>query len=122
MMSIRIVRIIRVVRVLRVIRLMRFLRPLRLLVHSIYATLKSLVYAVLLLVVIMYSFAVVFAQASTEYKDLIIAPMNLHNYFGSVTTSIFTLFMCITGGVSWEIVQQPLREVHWFYIILFVIY
>ena len=32
-------------------------------------------------------------------------------YFGSVTTTMLSLFMSISNGVSWEDVLQPLRMI-----------
>ncbi len=43
-------------------------------------------------------------------------------YFGSLGRTMLTLFMSITGGVSWEDVVQVLRETSSFYVILFVVY
>merc|ERR1712012_1367624 len=77
-LMLRIVRIIKAVRALRVVRLLRFCRSLRMLVHSILATLKSLAWALLLFIVIMYSFGIVFTQAAKEDDS---ASIQLDDYF-----------------------------------------
>lgn len=120
-LMLRVVRVIRIVRVARVLRLLRFFRHLRMLIHSIFATLKSLVWAVLLLGVIMYSFGVVFTQAAKEH-EVEAGPTQLSYYYGSVMRSILTLFKSVTNGVSWELVFQPLHDEHWMYGCIFILY
>eukprot|EP00439_Symbiodinium_sp_Y106_P033385 s2882_g4.t1 len=62
----RIVRITRIVKVVRLMRVFRFVQAFRTLIASIADTLKSLFWALMLLVVIVYVFAVLFTQAVNE--------------------------------------------------------
>lgn len=117
----RLARLVRIIRVVRVVRLLRFLRPLRLLVHSIFGTLKTLVWVVLLLVAIIYAFSVVFTQAIAE-MPVESQSEKLQRFFGTLPKSLATLFKSITGGVNWEPVADALEEVGWLYVVFFVSY
>eukprot|EP00927_Polykrikos_kofoidii_P081891 TRINITY_DN7986_c0_g1_i3.p1 TRINITY_DN7986_c0_g1~~TRINITY_DN7986_c0_g1_i3.p1 ORF type:complete len:759 (-),score=123.21 TRINITY_DN7986_c0_g1_i3:170-2374(-) len=122
----RLVRFVRIMKVVRIIRMLRFLRSLRVLASSILGTLRSLVWAMLLLCIIMYCFAVLFAGASVLYlTDGDLPPqegVTLLKYFGTVPRSTLTLFQTITGGLSWEVLVVPLLGVHPFYMIAFFVY
>eukprot|EP00928_Gymnodinium_smaydae_P002318 TRINITY_DN10828_c0_g4_i1.p1 TRINITY_DN10828_c0_g4~~TRINITY_DN10828_c0_g4_i1.p1 ORF type:complete len:703 (+),score=111.77 TRINITY_DN10828_c0_g4_i1:45-2153(+) len=118
----RVVRMLRIARILRVIRVMRFIRPFKLLVQAIYGTLKSCAWAVLLLVLIMYVFAVIFAQSVADY---LIANVDddedeaLVYYFGTLTRAMYTLYKSIFGGVDWQDVSRPLHRVSSFLTLCF---
>merc|ERR1712178_173269 len=89
--NIRVARIIRFSRLFRVFRVVRYMRALRTLVHSILCTLKSMVSAMLLLVLVIYIYAILFTQAVTDHlKQKYVS--DLHLYWGDVPTSMFTLF------------------------------
>merc|ERR1719284_2065692 len=78
----------------------------------------------LILLMLMFLFAVIFlhgvagyiqhANSSDPYVD------SMQEYFSSMPMTLLTLFMSITGGVSWWDVQRLLLEVHVVYGILFV--
>ncbi|CAJ1403452.1 unnamed protein product [Effrenium voratum] len=127
--ALRVVRVARVVKTLRVVRIFRFVFALRTLVTSILSTLKSLFWALVLLGLIMYIFAVLFTQAvndhlvdpdspSMEAKELMAA----HNYYGSLFDTMLSLFMSICGGVSWEDVIAPLKVISVLWTIIYVFY
>merc|ERR1712113_699162 len=63
----RMVRVARIVRIVRVIRVMRFLRGFKVLINAIYGTMKSCAWAVMLMLIIMYVFAVIFAQSTADF-------------------------------------------------------
>jgi len=123
---IRVMRMTRLIRSFRIPRIIRFVSALRLLVYSIVATLRSLVWAMILLVMITYVFGIAFTQATNDKlgdsrdgaqdADL---EVKLLKYWGSLTTSIFTLYKSITGGISWHDVVDPLEEMHVMWAILF---
>ena len=46
----------------------------------------------------------------------------LYSYFGGLDRTILTLFMCISGGVSWEVAVGALMQVHVAYGLLFVLF
>lgn len=114
----RIVRIIRTVRLSRALRLasvIRFVSALQTLVYSIVATVKSLVWALVLLFMIVYVCGIAFTQATNNYI------VNHHDeddeilvmFWGSLVSSMITLYKSVIGGISWHEVTQPLRQIHW---------
>eukprot|EP00927_Polykrikos_kofoidii_P064751 TRINITY_DN6029_c0_g1_i2.p1 TRINITY_DN6029_c0_g1~~TRINITY_DN6029_c0_g1_i2.p1 ORF type:complete len:702 (+),score=86.45 TRINITY_DN6029_c0_g1_i2:51-2156(+) len=128
---IRIIRFMRVIRIIRVIRIMRFFRSLRILITSIFSTLKALVWAMVLLSIIMYVFAVIFAAAVIHHlQDLPASVLEsppsdvviLQNYLGNTPRAIFTLFKSITGGIDWEIVTESLSRLSAGYVCLFIFF
>jgi len=115
----RILKITRLLRILRVPRLIRYVSSLRTLVYSIALTLRSLFSAALLLLIIMYSFGIVFTRAVAESSS---DSDKAREFRGSLSTSIFTLFKAICNGVSWHEVSPSLGEVHPFFEALFALY
>jgi len=121
MRVIRGMRIIRLVRTLRLIRLIRFIRALRTLVHSIIVTLKSLVWAMLLMLMTCYGFGVSLAQATSDhflsvtFKD----PM-LEKFWITVPRSMYTLFQCVTAGRNWYEAVGPLVDLGWVWVVVFL--
>ncbi|CAJ1351995.1 unnamed protein product [Effrenium voratum] len=129
MKSFRIIRLTRLLKTAQFIRIFRFVMALRMLVTSIISTLKALLWALVLLALIVYVFAVLFTQAVYEHKNDPAAPaMPLREaeastrYFGSLAESMLSLFMSIAGGVSWEEVIGPLKEISIVWALCFVFY
>eukprot|EP00913_Durusdinium_trenchii_P016184 g15209.t1 len=112
----RIIRLTRLLKTVRLMRIFRFVLALRMLVTSIFHTLKSLFWALVLLLLIVYVFAVLFVQAVQDYleesrdllDDLELRACEL--YFQSLGHTMITLFMSISGGVSWENALLPLMK------------
>lgn len=127
---VRIVRIARLLRIFRISRVMRFMSALRTLVYSIIGTLTSLFWAIILLILIIYTFGVIFTQVAGDHlSDERMAgetgstkDEELATFYGSLPTSMFTLFMSIAAGISWEQVVSPLFSVGWPWAALFTIF
>lgn len=121
----RILRITRLVRIIRIIRIVRFIRALRTLVYSIIGTIRSLVWAMLLLIMIIYVYAVIFTQAVADHLlsggGLTPRP-GFALYWSSVPRSMLTLFEAIVGGISWDVALVPIFDVGWPWVFLFIIY
>lgn len=136
--NMRIVRVIRIFRVTRLMRLLRFVhilkfvRALSILILSITSTMKSLVWAVLLLAGIFYFFGILFTQAINEFlsrDDMYCTPdvldgrdlcYVLSKYWGSIPRSMLTLFEAIAGGCDWGNVSRPLEDVGMFWFLVFL--
>jgi hypothetical protein len=101
-------------------------------VCSIIASLASLAWALLLLLVIIYLFAICFAQALTGYlksdensnldSD---AVAGIEQWYSSLTMSMFSLMLAISGGMDWYDLQFPLETIPgigWVYTFAFLIY
>lgn len=103
---------------------------LRTLVTSILSTLKALFWALLLLFLIIYIFALLFTRAVDEFifKENKIDQLTPEEasasdqYFGTLFHSMLTLFMSIAGGVSWEDAIAPLMAISTVWLLAFLFY
>jgi len=126
---------VRVLRLLRVIRTIRSLRLLsqfhmftkfRLLALAIQHSIVPLTWACILLSGLLYVASMLFLNGAAEYlmsgaSDPEVVGV-LYSYFGGLDRTILTLFMCISGGVSWEVAVGALMQVHVAYGLLFVLF
>lgn len=125
--ALRIIRITRIVKAIRLMRVFRFVMAFRTLITSILYTLKSLFWAVMLLFVIVYVFAVLFTQAVNDYvadpaRPLTEVEREASKNFASLDATMLNLFMSIAGGVSWGEVLPPLHAVSYAWVGLYVFY
>jgi len=134
----RIARITRLIRIIRITRIVRFIRALRTMVHQLTSTVKSLVWAIVLLILVIYLFAIFFTQSVTNYRvdSPVLSSMSFENleiypdsssqallrYWATLPRSMFTLYMSITGGISWVEVIHPLSDVSDSLVVVFVSY
>lgn len=122
----RILRAVRMVRAARIIRVLRFFHELRRMVCSIMASMMSLLWAFVLLVLIMYLVAICFCQAVTTY----LKGENLHaeavegieQWYSSLTMAIFSLMLSISGGADWYDICFPLTKISPIYTIAYLLY
>jgi len=123
---VRMVRSLRLVRIIRIVRVLRFFRSLRLLILAMISTVKSLIWTLLLLLTLMYMFAVLFTQAAhnhtLELNLLDEQHADLRSAWGSVPRSVYSLFKSITNGNSWDAVAKPLGKIHGTWLALFLLY
>mmetsp|Transcript_76725 Transcript_76725/g.193713 ORF Transcript_76725/g.193713 Transcript_76725/m.193713 type:complete len:866 (+) Transcript_76725:65-2662(+) len=116
---IRLLRVLRLVRVIRVIRVLRLISELRTIVTSIMSSLKFLVWTIVLLCFIIYLVAIYFTQLVADCIDGAEEGFlsgsdqddergRLQHYFSGLARTVLTLFQCITGGVDWGEVLEPL--------------
>lgn len=113
-------RIVRLIRVLRIARVVRFVAGLKIMIVSILSTLKALGWALILLLIIIYCYGIVLAGAVTSHFEALTADDEnipnkdkLEKYWGSLRAAMYTLFMSISGGLSWIDAVMPLGEVGW---------
>ena len=110
---IRLLRVLRMLRTFRMIRIMRFagfFRDLRLMLLAIMSSAVPLFWALIFLMCFVFMFAVVFLEAVALHLESASADdpnyEGMSTYFSSLPMAVLTLFMTITGGVSWwDIVQ-----------------
>jgi len=145
---VRILRITRFVKAVRVVRIIRFIRVLRSMVNQLLSTMKALVWAIFLLVMIIYVFAIVFTQASVAQRqaegsedlftgggsdnlggdgvdplgsDLDVVAPTIQSW-ATVPRSMLSLLMAASSGISWIELIAPLSDYGWIYVALFVLY
>lgn len=130
--QLRVMRILRVARLARVVRIMRVvkaLRALRTLCYSILCTLKSLMWALVLIFLIIYVFGIMFTDAVSSH--LLENPgswsehsveFDLDEYFGTLHKSTHTLFQSVSGGLDWRLASSALAGISWFWAYCFTTY
>ncbi|CAL1130122.1 unnamed protein product [Cladocopium goreaui] len=105
------VRLARALRGIRVMRLLRYVSPLRILVLSIMSGLEirlassmaSLMWTLVLLLLLFYSFGVLFTQLVTdECRIQAVLLTEDVNSIPKCSNEYATLFMAITGGMDWQ--------------------
>jgi hypothetical protein len=129
---VRVVRLVRMVRVVRILRIARFFHSLRVLVGAMVVTIKSCVWTSLLLLMIMYTFGIIFAQGvhvhlvmddeAAELDACVPQTQSLRFHFGSLSRAIFTLFQSVVGGLDWGEAAFTLSDVSPALVGFFVIY
>lgn len=121
--GIAVVRQLRMLKVIRLCRMLRFFSDLRLMVASIVQSCSSLTWALLLLLAIMYLFAIVFMHGmllmlkdqgkNEELRSI------AELWYRDLFRAMLTLLQCITSGVDWDTISRPLS---WYYTLLFAFY
>jgi len=132
-------KMLKMLRILRVFRVFRFFRPLARLALMIMDSIRSLLWAMFMLALITYVFAVsLTSQASLWlseqvdtsrpgwYASLADHPSpdvrKVFSSFGSLSWTLYTLAQTTLAGVSWHVVCDPLLQVGWLPVSLLLIY
>jgi len=117
----RVFRITRIVRAARALRTMKSMRIIRLLMCG--EVWQPLVWGFGVMFAMIYLFAILVTTIVTNHaeqnKDL---PPRLLDLYGSVSSTMLTLYMAISFGEPWEALMRPLDEISSVMRILFVIY
>lgn len=107
----RMLRLIRIVRITRLVKLLNLFEELRTILTSMLQSLGALGWAFLLLILVIYTFSVLFMQILIEMRKFHDDDDDrLQYWFGSLTRTILTMYEAILGGVSWDEVVTPLME------------
>lgn len=126
--AIRLLRVLRLMRVLRVVRVLRFFSDLRLILASIAISMKSLLWALILHLVLEFIFGVVIMDFVSQYMNDNLDAMlgdsraGLFNDFGTMGASLATLFMSMSGGREWYEVARHLSSVSEWLAVFFASY
>lgn len=115
---VRIVRILRLIRLMRFIRVLRFFSDLRVMIQGVLGTVSSLVWALILLIGIMFVFGICITQAVTyeltsrdeEIESILSREQynSLSRNYGSLLGTMYSLFKAICGGMDWSELADPL--------------
>ncbi|CAJ1379963.1 unnamed protein product [Effrenium voratum] len=119
---IRIFKITRLLQVVRSLRIVKFISALRALVMSVVDTTRQLMWALLLLGLVQYSFGLLFTDAVLDHAVNNGPDAAQMRYFGTVYTSVITLFRAILGGLDWELAADSLHSVGWVWVQVFHVY
>merc|ERR1712216_102594 len=122
---VRLLHITRLIRILRVARIVRFIRALSTLLFSIAYTMKQVFWAFFLLFTIVYIMGVIFSQGVHNYATENVSsrlPDALQQYWGTLPRGMFSLFLSVSGGISWVEVITPLHDLGWNWVLAFILY
>jgi len=119
-------RILRLLRIARAIRMVPQFRILWMLVRGLWSAMQTLLWAAVLMVAVIYTFAIVAVEviysmhvdSFVEDQDPNMPPELLFSLFGTVPRSMLTLLQ-ITTQDSWAIFVRPLVIRHWYLILYF---
>eukprot|EP00438_Fugacium_kawagutii_P002568 Skav209861 [mRNA] locus=scaffold1684:427162:431012:- [translate_table: standard] len=111
----RLLRLCKIVKILRIFRTLRVFSELRLMLDCVLGSLLNVMWCIILLIFVMYIFALLVQQTlvgflqeeagTTSEQDT----ARIYQYFGSVSTTLLTLFQAITSGVDWADPYDVLR-------------
>lgn len=121
----RVLRITRMLHVIRSVRLIRVIHAFRELILSILDTTRQLGWAMILLLLIIYSFSILFTDAVSNEQLTDPQRLDLSNaqqYFGGVFIACETLFRACLSGFDWVDAADALKPVGEVWVQLFHIY
>uniref|UniRef100_A0A7S4SS32 EF-hand domain-containing protein n=1 Tax=Alexandrium monilatum TaxID=311494 RepID=A0A7S4SS32_9DINO len=124
----RLVRVVRVLRVLKVLHMIPFFKRLGLMMTSVAASLSALAPAFVLLILVIYMFGICMMQGVITHLETNTVKMKeawlstLEFRFGTISATMQTMFMSITGGLSWVEVLDGLSQIDGLYHIVYMFY
>jgi voltage-gated sodium channel len=111
--ALRLFRFCKVARILRVCRVFRVITELRLLFTIIVGSTMHLFWSIVLLAALFFTFSLYFTSSVADYLQQIGTTAdsgeNQREYFGSIGTSMWTLFITVFCGVDWRDFYYALR-------------
>mmetsp|Transcript_46384 Transcript_46384/g.110472 ORF Transcript_46384/g.110472 Transcript_46384/m.110472 type:complete len:611 (-) Transcript_46384:105-1937(-) len=127
--SVTFVRILRCARLSKMFRLFHALlifRELRVMLNSISASLRSLLWSIVMIAVFYFIFAIVFLNATVSYMKSAdpddAKTEQILQLYGSLSDCMLTLYMASMGGADWGDLGEPLKKVGMPYYYLFLFY
>jgi len=123
LMLLRVIRLFRMLRILRILRLFRFAHQLVLLVHALWGAVRAMLWAMILVVLVLYIFAMVLTRL-VQVDDALKDDPNIEEWFGSLARSLFTLFQLMTLEGWPDIARATLETSPWltiFYVTFIVV-
>eukprot|EP00929_Paragymnodinium_shiwhaense_P117086 TRINITY_DN8725_c0_g3_i1.p1 TRINITY_DN8725_c0_g3~~TRINITY_DN8725_c0_g3_i1.p1 ORF type:complete len:594 (+),score=100.68 TRINITY_DN8725_c0_g3_i1:165-1946(+) len=122
---VRLVRITRAAKIFRMVRIVRLIGALRMLISSLLGTLRQCLWSFVLMVCLMYVFAVIFGQlvCQAKVREWKMTDETLtEEYWGTLLNCMYTLYGSISGGVSWSDAAVPLEDFGWASWLAFLLY
>jgi len=103
---------------------LRSISSFRVMVSSILGSMKTLLVVSVWLTFVLYAFSVFFLGGFADsYPGLDIETQaEVRDYYGSVTETVISLFMSVTGGDDWANRMRPFRSMSAFYLGMFLFY
>lgn len=123
-----VVRVLRLARLLRLVRMVRLIPELKSMVYLIYASIGSFIWSLVLILIMMYCYAIYYTEIVTDMVNGGLVPESdfddLQTRWGGLGVSVLTLWMAITGGDDWRNFTDILRheKLYALHLILFIVY
>eukprot|EP00434_Breviolum_minutum_P001199 symbB.v1.2.001050.t1/scaffold33.1/size517934/2 len=114
--SIQGLRVLKLVRILRIARIASVFPELHILISSIMDSLQSLFWTMILIFACLYAVAVVLTQLVSDHKIAVGKEAmeeggeEMLEFFGSLDTTMISLYMVISEGIHWKELMDPLVE------------
>jgi len=121
-------RILKLVKLLRVMRAIRAFDDVRMLLSSVIESSTSLMWSILLLALVYYLFGLVLRQslaadAAAEADEMDpLTKEGIDKHFGSVLTSMLSLFKATSGGNDWDVYFSIVMQTGAFNAMLFLLF
>jgi len=108
-------RVLKLVRILRIARIASAFPELHILISSIIDSLQSLFWTMVLIFACLYAVSVVITQLVSDHKIAIgreemEKEEKMLEFFGSMDTTMLSLYMVISEGIHWSELMEPLEE------------
>jgi len=123
----RILRLLKLAKILRALRVLKVFRELSTIMESFKKSMISLFWSMFMLTFLLYVFGLIFIQGVSRF--LMDRPsisdadaLQLRDLFSSVSRSMLTLYMAVTGGVDWVLYFDILSKVGGFYAAVFILF
>lgn len=122
------VKTLKMLRIIRVFRVFRFSSALARVALMIVDSMKSLLWALIMLAIVVYVFAISLTTGATDWSKAVVGVDNpawlelveasadptlvqMHKRFGSLAKTAYTLVQAMLGGISWGEVSDLLMEI-----------
>jgi len=105
----RLLRILRIVRIVRIVRVLRYVSELRAMVTSILSSCRSLLWTLILVLLFTYVVSVYFTSLVADRSESL-DNAEVKRYYGSLMSTLFSLFKALTNGVDWGDLAEPLMD------------
>ncbi|CAE7397220.1 SCN8A [Symbiodinium natans] len=123
------IKAVKILRVVRLFRVFRFFRQLSTLALMVADSVRQLLWALVMFLLIMYVFAITLTSSCTDWlKERVdfqvsdweqkilegthgAGVKDVHHFFGNIPRSVYTLFQTTLGGISWFEVTDALAHV-----------
>jgi len=106
------IKTIKMLRIVRVVRVFRFFNKLSQLAFMIIDSVKSLMWALIMLGIVIYVFAIFFTHYAADHvKQGAVNSILIEEHFGSLWTTLYTLFHCMLNGMSWYTIPSALYTI-----------
>lgn len=113
----RLLKMVRTFRILKIFRHFMIFRKLQTMVMAIVNSLIPLMWAMMLLLVVIFLFAVIFLLGVSDYiSDAKVDDATVEEfrvYFETMQMTVLTLWMSVSGGVSWWEIERLLLRISW---------